>query len=128
MNKRAIEIFPEFLVYIFSDRANPPSPSFGETKQDYTQATKCGKFSKADLDVTKDIQEKNLENIFTKYRAFDKKIYFFFQKGEQSIRVKITEMNYTGPTGVEITKVLPESRKEISLSDFENSFGKLHLE
>lgn len=127
MNKRAIEIFPEFLEFMFSDKTNPPTQSFDVTKQDEKEATVCGKFKKEDLDVTEDIQNQDLETIFKKYKAFDRKIFFFFaplaRQGER-IRVKITEMCKT-PGGLQIIKVLPESKKEISKSDFENSFGKI---
>ena len=81
-------------------------------------ATSCGKFKKEDLDVTKDISENNFENIWTKYKAYDKKIFFF----QNNLRVKITEMSST-----EISKVLPESKKEISKLEYETSFGKIFL-
>lgn len=110
LNEKALEIFPEFLENFFNSKTlNIVQPE--------TEATSCGKFTKEDLNVTKDLEEKNLEKIFRKYKAFDKKIYFLY--GEKKMRVKITEMNKN-----EILKVLPESKKEISLKDFENSFGK----
>ena len=123
MNKRALEILPDFLSDFFLPSLEVGwsiSPTGGVSceVQDESQATVCGKFSKDDFDVTKDIQTKNIEVLFKKYRAFNKKIYFFF--GEKNLRVKITEMSKN-----EILKVLPESRKEITLRDFENSFGKI---
>ena len=48
-----------------------------KNKQEDSMATSCGKFKKEDLDVTKDISENNFENIWTKYKAYDKKIFFF---------------------------------------------------
>lgn len=110
LNKKALEIYPEFLEKFFNSNIK------SETQEE-TQTTVCGKFTKADFDVTKALQEKDLQEIFLKYKAFNKRIYFFF--GENKLRVKITEMN-----GNEILKVLPENKKEISLKDFENSFGK----
>ena len=107
MNKRALEILPEFLANLS-----------GGTAQNEQEATSCGKFSKADFDVTGEVEKNDLKNIYTKYKAFDKRIFFFF--GEKKLRVKITEMNKDG-----ILKVLPESKKEISITNFENSFGKI---
>ena len=111
MNKRAIEIFPEFLDNLFVGKVE------SKTQSDAI-ATSCGKFSKADFDVTSDIGKKDFATIYKKYRAFDKRIFFFFR--EKKLRVRITEMNKDG-----ILKVLPESKKEISITDFENSFGKI---
>ncbi len=112
MNKKALDIFPEFLEKFFNEEVE-------NLAQDETLATSCGKFSKEDLNVTKDLQEKDLQTVFRKYKAFDKKIYFFHTKTNGTLlRVKITEMKYTGSTGVEIIRVLPESRREISYQEF----------
>lgn len=115
LNKKAIEIFPEFLVNFFSEKMTG-------TMQDESSVTNCGKFTKQDLDVTGDLKSKNLDLVYKKYKAFNKKVFFFHKTSSQNlIRVKITEMKKG-----EILKVLPESRKEISVKDFENSFGKIY--
>jgi len=111
LNEKAIEIFPDFLDSLFGNEIE-------KNKQEDSMATSCGKFKKEDLDVTKDISENNFENIWTKYKAYDKKIFFF----QNNLRVKITEMSST-----EISKVLPESKKEISKLEYETSFGKIFL-
>jgi methionyl-tRNA formyltransferase len=111
MNRRAQEIFPEFLNNLFSG-------NISSLVQDSTLATKSGKFKKEDMDVTKYIKEKDLNKIYTMYKVFPRKIYFFH--GENNLRVKITSM-----IDGNITKLLPESRKEISVQEFETSFGKI---
>jgi methionyl-tRNA formyltransferase len=111
MNRRAQEIFPEFLNNLFSG-------NIFSLVQDSTLATKSGKFKKEDMDVTKYIKEKDLNKIYTMYKVFPRKIYFFH--GENNLRVKITSM-----IDGNITKLLPESRKEISVQEFETSFGKI---
>lgn len=113
LNKRAIEIFPEFLENFFGGKFTP-------TKQDESQASSCGKFKKEDLDVTLDIKNNDLKNIWKKYRAYDKKVFFFQTVNDKKVRVKITEMSAD-----EILKVLPESKKEITKLEFEKSFGEI---
>lgn len=133
MNKRALEIFPEFLKELFEPHRRSsltltdPTLKVGGIQQDEELATKCGKFEKKDFDVTEDLKNKDLEMVYRKYKAFDKKIFFFYNwRGTGPMRVKIKDMSYTASTGVyEIRKLLPESRKEITLKDFENSFGKI---
>jgi methionyl-tRNA formyltransferase len=142
LNKRALEIFPDFLKY----KLGIVPLSFGEglgvrvISQDNSQATFCKKIKKEEMDVSEDLKNKNLEIIFTKWKAFDKKIYFFIEQlprqifakfatsskeGEpRTIRIKITEMKKENGE-IKIIKLLPESKKEISLLDFENSYGKL---
>lgn len=125
MNKRALEIFPEFLNNLFSTLPTSSEQNIGAA-QDEILATSCGKFKKEDLDVTEDLKKNNLSTVYRKYKAFDRKIFFYhtYQKNntEKIIRVKITDMDSVG-----ILKVLPESKKEISVTDFENAFGKILL-
>lgn len=113
LNKMALEIFPTFLENLFTGK-------IVEEVQDPALATKCGKFTKEDYNVTNELKDTN--KIFLKYKAFDKRIYFFHNYKDSLIRVKITDMNKSG-----ILKLLPESRKEITLTDFENSFGKIYV-
>jgi methionyl-tRNA formyltransferase len=118
LNKRAIEIFPEFLEEFFQGKIPPHS-------QDNSLATTCGKFSKLDFDVTTDLKTNNFDLVYKKFKAFDKRIYFFHatppnplsKEGGHQLRIKITDMDST-----QILKVIPESRKEISYKDFNNSF------
>ena len=112
LNKRATEVFPEFLKTLSPDL----SPEKKGILQNESQATNCGKFLKDDLDVTKEISNKDFETLYKKYKAFDKKVFFF----KNNLRIKISEMNST-----EILKVVPESRKEMTLQEYENGFGKL---
>jgi methionyl-tRNA formyltransferase len=124
LNQRALQVFPEFLENFFSVHESFLDKKRGVT-QDEAEASRCGKFSKEDLDVTSDIQNNRMELVYKKYKAFNRKVYFFF--GEKKLRVRITEMKLSQnslPVPM-IVKVLPESRKEISFKDFENSFGKV---
>jgi methionyl-tRNA formyltransferase len=137
LNNRALEIFPDFLEQFFHSRSEqaadadsyqPRTESLERStlllniKQDKEKATFCKKIKKESLDVSLDLENKDLNLIYQKYKAYDKKIYFFYK----TKRVKITEMKINTETrNVEILKVLPESKKEISLLDFQNSYGKI---
>ncbi len=140
LNNKARDIFPEFLNKLFS--TSPSSGSLtlqrrGELGQvqDESLATKCGKFSKQDFNITEDLVERNLEKIYRKYKAFDRKIYFLYRrtlphpaspyKGEERVRIKITSMTRDEDGEIKILRVLPESKKEISLKEFEKAFGKI---
>jgi methionyl-tRNA formyltransferase len=124
MNKRALEIFPDFLKML--SLTPSPSPKERGERQDESITTSCGKFIKDDLNVTKEIEKKDFEMLYRKYRAFDKKVFFWFSPHFEGgargglIRVKISEMNAN-----EILKVVPESRKEMTLKEYENGFGKI---
>jgi methionyl-tRNA formyltransferase len=108
-------------------------------KQDHTKATFTKILKKEDGDVTKEIlnikeniyKEENLKLIWQKYNAYKNwpGIYFIRphlaspSKGEEpapTMRIKITSMAQH-----QILKLLPESKKEISITDFENSYGKV---
>ncbi len=124
LNKRAIEIFPEFLENLLIHK------NISNIKQNETKANFCKKIKKEDLNITNILQNINLNkeekllDIFTKWKAYDKKIYFFTKKNNQELRIKITEMEIESRK-IKIVKLLPESKKEISLNDFENSYGKI---
>jgi methionyl-tRNA formyltransferase len=92
-------------------------------KQGHTKATFTKILKKEDGDVTEEIQKNNLELIWRKYNAYKNwpGIYFI----HDNTRIKITEMHKDATTGeVKILKLLPESKKEITIADFENSYGK----
>ena len=87
LNKRALEIFPEFLQQLFGNylpllkgKGTLGAKQVRGILQDESKATFCGKFKKEDFDVTKEMLENNLNQIYLKYKAFDKKIYFMHQK------------------------------------------------
>lgn len=113
LNKRAIEVFPEFLENFFTDKIE-------KIPQDESLATSCGKFKKEDLDVSSEVANKNLESIWKKYKAYDAKVFFFHTYKDKKLRVKITQMSKN-----EILKLLPESKKEISISEFMNAYGEI---
>jgi methionyl-tRNA formyltransferase len=93
-------------------------------KQDHTKATFTKILKKEDGDVTKEVQDRNLEMIWRKHNAYKNWPGVFFIR--DNTRIKITEMQKDLATGeIEILKLLPESKKEISFADFENSYGKL---
>jgi methionyl-tRNA formyltransferase len=133
LNKRALEIFPEFLKtkLSHSHTSSQSSPNLGEgVEQKNEEATFCKKIKKEDLNINNILdntslnREEKLNQIFTKYKAYDKKIYFFTEKNLQKIRIKITEMKKEN-NEIKILKLLPESKKEINLKDFENSYDKI---
>lgn len=93
-------------------------------KQDHTKATFTKILKKEDGDVTNDLKEKNIELVWRKYNAYKNWPGIFFIR--DNIRIKITEIQKNENTGeIKILKLLPESKKEISFSDFENSYGKI---
>jgi len=111
LNRKAIDIFPTFLDEFLSNK-------IVSIHQDEDEATNCSKFTKADLDVSEGIAKGDLTTIYRKYKAHDKKVFFFHTHKANSLRVKITSMNET-----EILKVLPESKKEITKEEFEKAYG-----
>lgn len=93
-------------------------------KQDHTKATFTKILKKEDGDVTNDLKEKNLEIIWRKYNAYKNWPGIFFIR--DNIRIKITEMQKDENTHeIIILKLLPESKKEISITDFEKVYGNL---
>lgn len=87
-----------------------------EEKQNDDEATYCRKFTKDDgqIDLTGD-PYKNYLTI----RAFDvwPGTYFFVNKGNKKIRVKITDALFEDGT-LTITRVIPEGKKEMDYEDF----------
>jgi methionyl-tRNA formyltransferase len=113
LNRKAIDMFPTFLDDYLSNK-------IVSIPQNENEATNCSKFSKADLNVSESLLNGDLETVYRKYKAHDKKIYFFHKNKGTDLRVKITGMQ-----GTEILKVLPESKKEISKVNFEKTYGKI---
>lgn len=113
LNRKAKEVFPNFLNDLFDMKLFP-------IPQDEKEATSCKKFKKEDMDVSKDIETKNLKCLYTKWRAFDGRIFFNHKNGDKTTRLKISEMSRD-----KILKVLPESKKEITADEYENAYGSI---
>jgi len=84
--------------------------------QDESKATHCTKIKKEDGEINiNDNGEKN----YNKYRAFYgwPGTYFFTEKYDKKIRVKITQASYEN-NSFQIERVIPEGKKETNYSDF----------
>ncbi len=105
----------------------------GELKpenQNHSEATFTKKINKEDGEI---VFDKNLveESIDEQYKKFLKiqalnpwpGVYFFMKHGEKEIRVKIVSANFAN-NKLEIEKVIPEGRREMSFADFEKGFLK----
>lgn len=84
--------------------------------QEESDATFCTKIKKEDGEL--DLSKNGFEN-YNKYRAFDgwPGTYFFINKNDKKIRIKIKEAVYENDTFI-IKRVTPEGKKEISYEDF----------
>jgi methionyl-tRNA formyltransferase len=91
-------------------------------EQDHSKATFTKKFNKETGLVR--LQD-DIEHIHAVYRACTPwpGCYFIHRHEEKDIRVKISEMKYSEGIPV-ITKVIPESKKEMSYESFKNGFIK----
>ncbi|MGB4076602.1 MAG: methionyl-tRNA formyltransferase [Minisyncoccia bacterium] len=82
----------------------------GAIPQDHSLATKCGKISKEEglLDLSGDAHTN-----WNTYRAYAESpgTYFFYQKGEKKVRVKIKTAKYENGFFLPI-RVVPEGKKE----------------
>ncbi len=80
------------------------------TPQDNSKATRCKKIQKEDglLNLNGDAQEN-----WNKYRAYAESpgTYFFVQKGDKSIRMKITHATFENGVFT-VTRVIPEGKSE----------------
>jgi len=89
-------------------------------EQDHEKATYTKKFSKEDglIDLSGDPYQNLL-----KIRAFDgfPGTYFFTQKGDQKIRVKITDAELAENGSLTILRVIPEGKKEMDYHTFLNT-------
>lgn len=93
-------------------------------KQNHANATFTKILFKEDGNVSKEIQDKNIDLIWRKFNAYKNWPGIYFVRPH--MRVKITAMQKDVNTGeIKILKLLPESKKEISLLDFENSYGSI---
>ncbi len=99
-------------------------------EQNHNDATFTKKITKEDGEISfsaningepKEVQYKK----FLKIQALNPwpGVYFFIKHGEKEIRVKITAANFNNEK-LEIEKVIPEGRKEMSYNDFEKGFLK----
>lgn len=84
--------------------------------QNETQATYCIKIKKEDGEI--DLRD-NAKKNYNKYRAYYgwPGVYFFVNKHQKKIRIKITEAIYENNTFI-IKKVIPEGKKEINYDLF----------
>ncbi len=84
--------------------------------QDDTKATFCKKIKKEDglLDLSDDPYQN-----FLKIRAFDgwPGTFFFSKRGDKDIRIKINDAEFKNGK-LEITRVTPEGKSEVSYKDF----------
>ncbi len=87
-------------------------------KQNHEVATFTKILKKENGDVTKEVADKNIEMIWRKYNAYSGWPGIYFIKN--NLRIKITAMTKT-----QILKLLPESKKEITLKEFESNHFKI---
>lgn len=84
--------------------------------QNHEEATRCRKIAKEEglLDLAANAQEN-----WNKYRAYAESpgTYFFIQKGEKSVRVKIKSATFENGSFVPL-RVVPEGKNEMSYADF----------
>jgi len=87
------------------------------TPQDHTNATFCTKITKemGELDLANDPYTNLL-----KIRAFDRwpGTYFFVEKNDKRIRVKIIDAELDTDGSLKITRVIPEGKNEMAYEDF----------
>jgi methionyl-tRNA formyltransferase len=106
LNIEALAILPQTLSDIFNTTINP-------IPQDETLATKTKKIQKVDCEISlaeaPDILDK-------KYRAYPS-LFFYTEKHDKIIRVKITNAHYTHGVFT-IESVIPENGKNVSFGDF----------
>lgn len=84
--------------------------------QDESLATYCTKIKKEDGQIDPNCND--IEN-YNKYRAFFgwPGVYFFIQRYDKNIRIKITKAKYENNSFI-IERVVPEGKKEISYKEF----------
>ena len=86
--------------------------------QDHAAATHSGKFSKEDglLDLSAPAEEN-----WNKYRAYKEwpGTYFFVERNEKTIRVKIADATFTTDGRFQILRVIPEGKKEMDYTTFQ---------
>jgi len=89
--------------------------------QDNSQATRCGKFKKADGELT--LEAAHAEENWRKYRAYADTIgtYFFAKRNGADVRIKIVTANFDGHTFTPL-RVIPEGKKETSYATIAEHF------
>lgn len=89
-------------------------------EQNHSLATYTKKFEKPEGEIS-NFNRKD----FLKFIAFNPGVgtFFFVEKNEQKIRVKITEAVFEEGK-IQIKKVIPEGKNEMTFSDFENGYLK----
>jgi methionyl-tRNA formyltransferase len=99
-------------------------------EQNHMRATFTKKITKEDGEIIfsqnwKDEPKEEQYKNFLKIQAFNPwpGAYFFIKHGDKNIRVKISSANFLD-NKLEIEKVIPEGRKEMSYNDFEKGFLK----
>ncbi len=87
--------------------------------QDHTHATYCNIIKKEDGEIS--LLDNPYKN-FLKIQAFEgwPGTYFFVQKNEKSIRVKISEASFENNELI-LKKVIPEGKKEMNWDDFKRN-------
>lgn len=96
-----------------------------EQDQDHKLATYTKKIAKSDGEISIDSTNKNERENFLKIQAYNPwpGAFFFIKHGDREIRVKITEATWDNENSkLEIRRVIPEGRKEISYDDFKKGF------
>jgi methionyl-tRNA formyltransferase len=108
--KASVTIFKEIINDWLEGKINP-------TEQNHSEATFTKKIEKADGLI--DLENNDSYDNFLKIQAYSTwpQAYFFIKKGEQKIRVIIKEAKYID-NKLEILRVLPEGKKEMSYPDF----------
>jgi methionyl-tRNA formyltransferase len=95
-----------------------------EKEQDHSKATYTKKFTKEDglIDLSSADQYSN----FRKIQAFHEwpQAYFFVDHAGKQIRVKVTEAEFKDGK-LEIKKVIPEGKKEMTYEEFRQGYGNL---
>lgn len=85
--------------------------------QNHSNATRSGKIKKSDgeLSLSAPAEEK-----WRTYRAYAESpgTFFFVQKNDVRMRLKITHASYTPRGGFTIERVIPEGKREMAYSDF----------
>lgn len=109
LSKMGGKLIPQLLLDIENNNIK-------KTIQDDTLATYCKKINKEDGEIK---LSDNPDEIYAKFRAYDAwpGIYYFLERNNKKIRVIITDMT-SKDDAVQILKVKPEGKKEMSYEDF----------
>ena len=121
-HEKAPELF-EKLIAVGNELLIKTLPDYIEgnikpVEQDHSQATKASKIKKEDGLIN--LEDNPIKN-YNKFRAYYPwpGVYFFTEKNDKEIRVKITDAEYREGKFI-IKKVIPESKKEMNYEDFKD--------